>query len=169
MKWIPAMLSLSNLCCGVISIILAFSGLTSVAALVVLLGMLFDLLDGYAARKLLAESLFGKSLDSLCDIITFGAAPALLSYVVALHKLPFWGAAATGLFLICGALRLARFSIQKQQARGFVGMPITFAGGVLTVYALFAIHLHVILSVFVIILLSCLMVCTIRFPSLKVT
>jgi len=74
--------------------------------LLILIGMLFDLLDGFAARKLQAESLFGQELDSLCDIVTFGAAPALLIYVETLQHLNLTGVLLVALFIICGAIRL---------------------------------------------------------------
>ncbi|MNC12715.1 CDP-diacylglycerol--glycerol-3-phosphate 3-phosphatidyltransferase [compost metagenome] len=166
-KQIPSCLSLGNLFSGILSILLSLTGHIGAAAALVLTGMVFDLFDGFAARKLHAESQFGRDLDSLCDVVTFGAAPALLIYNVILHRLPIAGIILAGLFTICGALRLARFNIQTEKKPGFVGMPITFAGGLLSVFSLFSAKLDMNLSVIMVALLSFLMISRLHFPSLK--
>ncbi|TGV16823.1 CDP-diacylglycerol--serine O-phosphatidyltransferase, partial [Mesorhizobium sp. M00.F.Ca.ET.186.01.1.1] len=83
-KSLPNMLTVSNLFLGVLAIILAFRGdhYVDYAAITVIIGMLADGLDGRVARMLNAQSEFGKELDSLSDVITFGIAPAFIMYVV---------------------------------------------------------------------------------------
>lgn len=87
---------------------------------------LFDTFDGLVARAMHATSEFGKEYDSLADVVTFGAAPAVLVYAWALHEYQRLGAGVAFLFLVAGSLRLARFNIQtaKTDHRFFVGLPI---------------------------------------------
>lgn len=102
------------------------------ATLLVFVAIILDGADGWAARKLHAQSEFGKVLDSLSDIITFGAAPAYILYEAVFHELsPALGWGITILFPVCGALRLARFNVQNGMKRYFVGLPIPAAGGML--------------------------------------
>jgi CDP-diacylglycerol---serine O-phosphatidyltransferase len=134
---LPSMFTLGNLFLGIISIILAFQGRQTYAALVVIIGMLLDGLDGRVARMLNAQSDFGKELDSLSDVISFGVAPAFIMYGVNLSNLGWVGMVITALFPICGALRLARFNVMTGTTNYFVGLPITAAGGALATLALY--------------------------------
>ena len=88
-KALPNMLTVGNLFLGIVAIILAFQGNQYVdyAAITVIVGMLLDGLDGRVARMLNVQSEFGKELDSLSDVITFGVAPAFIMYVVSLQYL----------------------------------------------------------------------------------
>jgi CDP-diacylglycerol--serine O-phosphatidyltransferase len=122
------------------------------AAIAILFAIPFDALDGRIARMTNTTSEFGKELDSLADVITFGVAPSLLAYVWGLHFLPDsinshlhqhlvqGGAFICFLFLLCGASRLARFNIShdaqprnpgRPDRKYFVGMPIPAAAGLL--------------------------------------
>jgi CDP-diacylglycerol--serine O-phosphatidyltransferase len=96
----------------------------------------FDTFDGLVARMLNATSEFGKEYDSLADVVTFGAAPAVLVYAWALNNLHRLGAGIAFLFLVAGSLRLARFNIisGKSDHRYFVGLPIP--AGALTLAAI---------------------------------
>jgi CDP-diacylglycerol---serine O-phosphatidyltransferase len=134
---LPSVFTLGNLFLGIISIILAFQGRQTYAALVVIIGMLLDGLDGRVARMLNAQSEFGKELDSLSDVISFGVAPAFIMYGVILSSLGWVGMVITALFPICGALRLARFNVMTGTTNYFVGLPITAAGGALATMALY--------------------------------
>ncbi|MGZ4123727.1 MAG: CDP-alcohol phosphatidyltransferase family protein, partial [Tumebacillaceae bacterium] len=89
---LPSVFTIGNLFLGIISIIVAFDGKYDVAALLVIIGMLLDGLDGRVARALNAQSEFGKELDSLSDVISFGVAPAFIMYGVVLHHLGWAGA-----------------------------------------------------------------------------
>src|SRR3712207_9439439 len=85
------------------------------------------MLDGAAARRAGNENAFGTNLDSLADVVSFGAAPALALYMSSLYVVPVVGVAACLLFFLCGAWRLARFSTCKNPLY-FVGCPIPGAG-----------------------------------------
>ncbi|BCJ87365.1 CDP-diacylglycerol--serine O-phosphatidyltransferase [Effusibacillus dendaii] len=136
-KALPSAFTLGNLFLGIIAIILAFNDQFDYAAIVVIIGMLLDGLDGRIARALNATSEFGKELDSLSDVITFGVAPAFIMYGSVLNQLHWPGMVITGIFPICGALRLARFNVSAGNPNYFVGLPITAAGGVLATMALY--------------------------------
>jgi CDP-diacylglycerol--serine O-phosphatidyltransferase len=122
------------------------------AALAIAFAIIFDGLDGRIARMTNTESAFGKELDSLADVITFGVAPSLLAYLWGVRQVPpsghpeiearlmHFGLVVCFLFLICGACRLARFNISvnpqprnpgRPDRKYFVGMPIPAAAGVL--------------------------------------
>ena len=114
------------------------------AALAIFFGIFFDGFDGRVARLTRTQSLFGQELDSLADLVTFGAAPALLVWKWALGGLGLVGIVAAFLFAACGALRLARFNVLAIRSphggasRFFVGMPIPFAAaGVISVIIAF--------------------------------
>ncbi|HZG14765.1 MAG TPA: CDP-diacylglycerol--serine O-phosphatidyltransferase [Candidatus Bathyarchaeia archaeon] len=168
-KSLPNMLTVSNLFLGIVAIILAFQGNEYVdyAAITVIIGMLMDGLDGRVARMLNAQSEFGKELDSLSDVITFGVAPAFIMYVVTLQHMAIIGIIITAIFPICGALRLARFNVQAGTPGYFIGLPITAAGGVLATLALYHEVFNMILLAVSMLLLSFLMVSSIKYPNFK--
>ncbi len=130
----PDLFSLLNAAFGTLSIIFSLKKGFFEAALFMVIAVVFDYLDGMFARRTGKAHEFGKELDSLCDIISFGAAPAVFGFVYAGASLE--GPAETLLmvsivvFVLGGALRLARFNITK--AKGvFEGMPITLNGIIL--------------------------------------
>jgi len=170
-KMIPNLFTIGNLFLGVIAMLLAFRDepiYLSYAAIMVIIGMVLDGLDGRLARMLNAQSDFGKELDSLSDIVTFGVAPALIMYVVLLENMGWAGILLTGLFPICGALRLARFNSATRGNTGyFVGLPITAAGGVLATLALYHNAFPPVYLVLIMLGLSYLMVSNIKYPNFK--
>jgi CDP-diacylglycerol---serine O-phosphatidyltransferase len=170
-KLIPNLLTLGNLFLGIMAILLVFQGemrYVDYAAMTVILGMLLDGLDGRMARLLNAQSDFGKELDSLSDVITFGAAPAVVMYVAALQDLGAVGIMVTAIFPVCGALRLARFNVQVGGNTGyFVGLPITAAGGVLATLALYHNLFSGTFLLFVMLGLAYLMVSKVKYPNFK--
>lgn len=93
--------------------------------LLILAGVL-DMMDGLVARLTRTQSSFGLNLDSLSDLVAFGAAPAVLAYYYMGPDPPLPAKAACGLYVVCGALRLARYNVQamKEERRAFTGMPI---------------------------------------------
>src|SRR5512137_604035 len=104
------------------------------AAIAIFFAMFFDAFDGRVARMTKTQSDFGMELDSLADVLSFGAAPALLVYKWALAPLGFLGLFLSFAFAACGALRLARFNVlahrgDKASHRFFVGLPIPLAAG----------------------------------------
>lgn len=104
----------------------------------ILAACVFDLLDGRVARLGGKESPFGREFDSLADVVSFGVAPALLLFKVVLHNIPHQvGWLIAGFYLVCGALRLARFNVAATYnlgtgTRNFTGFPIPAAAGVIS-------------------------------------
>jgi len=168
-KSIPNMFTIGNLVLGIMSIILAFHGEANSAALLVIIAMLLDGLDGRVARALKVTSDFGKELDSLSDVISFGVAPAFIMYQAAYLEVtpPAIAWIATAIFPICGALRLARFNVIEGTPGYFIGLPIPAAGGVLATLALFHGELHVSLLLISSLVLSFLMISNMKYPNFK--
>ncbi|MCR8636333.1 CDP-diacylglycerol--serine O-phosphatidyltransferase [Paenibacillus radicis (ex Xue et al. 2023)] len=167
-KSLPNLFTVGNLFLGIISIILVFNNKPELAAIMVIVAMLLDGLDGSVARALNVQSEFGKELDSLSDVISFGVAPAFIMYVVAFTELNAAAAwIVTAIFPICGALRLARFNVVAGTPGYFIGLPIPAAGGVLCTLALFQKELNTFVLVLSTLLLSYLMVSTVKYPNFK--
>lgn len=168
-KSIPNAVTLGNLYCGFLSIGFAAAGQYKNAAILILIGMMLDSMDGRLARMLKADSTLGKELDSLADIVTFGVAPSFLVYYTYFYQIDFLGLIVAGLFPLFGAYRLARFNISssKSSLNYFIGVPITAAGGILALLTLFGDFLPNIITTVVYTALCFLMVSRIRIPSLK--
>ncbi|MCM3730795.1 CDP-diacylglycerol--serine O-phosphatidyltransferase [Fictibacillus nanhaiensis] len=120
-------LTLINLSLGALALLFMMNGDLKIGFILIFLAGLFDRFDGMVARMLNIESEFGKQLDSLCDLISFGIAPAFLIYQAVLHQFGVPGIIFTIIFIVCGAIRLARFNITEFTG-SFVGVPITVAG-----------------------------------------
>ncbi|AIQ65757.1 Bifunctional IPC transferase and DIPP synthase [compost metagenome] len=167
-KSLPSLFTLGNLLLGMFGIMMALDGKIGMAAILVIIAMLADGLDGRVARALGAESEFGKELDSLSDVVSFGVAPALIMYISSLHDLHnalAWS--VTAIFPVFGALRLARFNVQPGIPGYFVGLPIPAAGGVLATLALFHKDVSPVYMIIASLLLSYLMVSTVKYPNFK--
>ena len=128
----PALLTTGNVFCGFFSMLLAVDHRYTEAALAIFVAMIMDLLDGRVARLMKATSQFGVEYDSLADVISFCAAPAFLLYSFALQPLGRAAWFGAFLFVICGALRLARFNVQTSSVdrRFFIGLSTPAAAGV---------------------------------------
>ncbi|GGG10602.1 CDP-diacylglycerol--serine O-phosphatidyltransferase [Paenibacillus aceti] len=167
-KSIPNLFTLSNLFMGMIAIMLAMSGRYSLASIMIIVAMLMDGLDGRVARALNAQSDFGKELDSLSDVISFGVAPALIMYIISFQDIqPGLAWAVTAIFPMCGALRLARFNVQAGIPGYFIGLPIPAAGGVVATLALFHNNIKAPYFIVTMLLLSYLMVSSVKYPNFK--
>ncbi|MBM3222658.1 MAG: CDP-diacylglycerol--serine O-phosphatidyltransferase [Candidatus Tectomicrobia bacterium] len=129
---LPNLFTSGNLVCGFVSMIYAHNGDYPLAALVILLAAGLDCLDGKVARLTGSASAFGVEYDSLADLLSFGMAPGWLLYTWALRSLSPFGWLAAFAFVICGALRLARFNVQATgvQKYTFTGLPIPAAASV---------------------------------------
>src|SRR2546422_2457193 len=129
---LPSLLTTGNLFCGFFALLLTVDGRYTDAALAIFVAMIMDLLDGRVARLMKATSQFGVEFDSLADVVSFCVAPAFLLYSYALKDLsrPAWF--GVFLFVICGALRLARFNVQTGTVdrRFFIGLSTPAAAGV---------------------------------------
>ncbi len=163
-KMIPSTLTLANLLLGFLAILSTFRYEFVLAALLILLGLIFDFFDGYCARKLNVASELGKELDSLADLVTFGIAPASLVFVASLHVIQVFGTVCCLVYVCCGALRLARFNSVQSHIRGFVGMPTPLAAVlVLLTTALLPVYAAAIGML----VIGALMISHFSFPSLK--
>jgi CDP-diacylglycerol--serine O-phosphatidyltransferase len=171
---LPSTITLGGMFAGFFSIVSVLKGNFPTASWAIIVAGLFDTMDGWVARHTNTTTRFGIELDSLSDVIAFGAAPAILLYNWALA--PFgrvgWGVAF--LFVACGALRLARYNIQMGSAekKSFTGMPIPAAAAVAAAMVVFygKMGWNAHKSAFVLIvaiLVSLLMVSTLRFHSFK--
>jgi CDP-diacylglycerol--serine O-phosphatidyltransferase len=126
---LPSLFTTGNLFLGFWAVIKTFHGEYAEAAPLIGWAIVLDLLDGYIARLTGTTSEFGGELDSLADVISFGVAPAVLAYSWAFGSIERVGWLAAFLFVVCGALRLARFNVQRNvvDSRFFVGLPIPAA------------------------------------------
>jgi CDP-diacylglycerol--serine O-phosphatidyltransferase len=122
---LPNLFTLAALFGGFYSIVMAINGRFDLAAIGVFCAMVLDSLDGRVARMTNTQSAFGEQMDSLSDMVSFGAAPALIAYVWALQGLGRWGWIAAFVYCACAALRLARFNVNTAvvDKRYFQGLP----------------------------------------------
>jgi CDP-diacylglycerol--serine O-phosphatidyltransferase len=124
---VPSLITMVAIFCGFLAIASAIRGEFVYAARCVLIAIILDGLDGRVARRLNATSAFGREFDSLSDVISFGVAPAILTYIWAFSKeADEFGLLVSFLFLVCSATRLARFNvvaIEKDTTGGFTGLP----------------------------------------------
>ncbi|GEL09001.1 CDP-diacylglycerol--serine O-phosphatidyltransferase [Salisediminibacterium halotolerans] len=151
------MLTIVNLGLGSMAIIFVLQGQFGLTVALICIAAVFDRMDGKIARKMNIESELGKQLDSLCDLISFGLAPALLIYQSTLQDFGIAGSMAAVIFIACGAIRLARFNVSEQEGY-FVGLPITGAGCILTVSHLLNTAVEPHIFMFIILILSILMI-----------
>lgn len=137
----PSAFTTLNMISGFSSLLLAFRGLFTLAAILIAFAIVMDIADGFVARLVGATSPFGLQLDSLADLISFGVAPAVLVQTWALDEWPVLSWLAAFLWLACAAFRLARFNVTIDPAadkRYFVGLPSPGAAVVVvaTIFAL---------------------------------
>jgi CDP-diacylglycerol---serine O-phosphatidyltransferase len=158
-------ITLMNLEFGIISIIFMVKGSLHLSLLFIFLAVFFDRFDGMIARKLNIESDFGKELDSLSDLVSFGVAPGLLVYMTILNQLPGVGLSLVILYILCGAIRLARYNVKEFDGT-FYGIPITVAGFIMAFTLLFTSHLPILVYVITTSVLAILMVSNIRIPKM---
>ncbi|HLR24468.1 MAG TPA: CDP-diacylglycerol--serine O-phosphatidyltransferase [Fodinibius sp.] len=124
---VPSFFTLMNLFCGFLAIISISEGRLFFGAWLIVFAGLFDALDGFMARLSNATSEFGIELDSISDVVSFGAAPGFLLYSFGLGEMPLVGIILSALPPLCGAVRLARYNVEVQQSPTdyFRGLPIT--------------------------------------------
>src|SRR5688572_17843202 len=168
------MLTMANMFCGYACIVHAMHREFHTAAVFIGVAIVLDMLDGRIARMTGTTSAFGVEFDSLADVVSFGVAPAMLSFAWGLQPLGRLGWAAGFLFVAAAAVRLARFNIQagSHDKRYFVGMPSPPAAGVpaATVFAFpsgFSGPWEAAAVLTIVIVPALLMVSTIRFRSFK--
>ena len=171
---LPSMFTMANMFCGYACIVYAMRGEFATAAPFIGIAIVLDMLDGRVARMTGTTSAFGIEFDSLADVISFGVAPAILSFSWGLQPLGRLGWAAGFIFVAAAAVRLARFNIQSgsHDKRYFVGMPSPAAAAVpaATVFAYpygFQTSTEALPVLAMVIVPALLMVSTIRFRSFK--
>lgn len=170
---LPNLFTASSIFVGVISIVEASKGNFVLASWLILLALIFDGLDGRIARMTNTTSQFGVEFDSLADIISFGIAPAMLLYFFIGHDFGRFGILVSALYVIFGAIRLARFNIStaKTDPNVFIGLPIPTAAIFISMWILlfhkYALENYSIVLLFLALGVAILMVSNFRYPSFK--
>ena len=171
---LPNIFTASSIFAGIVSIIHSINGDFVMASWLIMLALLFDGLDGRVARLTNTCSRFGVEFDSLADLVAFGVAPSLLLYMYAGHNFDRIGIVIAALFVIFGAIRLARFNVMTAQIEPtvFIGVPIPTAAVVIAIFVLLfdkysSLLPYTYLLLALSVLVSLLMVSNIRYPSFK--
>jgi CDP-diacylglycerol--serine O-phosphatidyltransferase len=173
---LPNLITTFSLFSGFYAIVSSINGKFTHAAIAILVAAVFDTMDGRVARMTGTTSKFGEQYDSLCDLISFGAAPAILSYLWMLQPFGRYGWLASFLYVATTSLRLARFNSQIEETpKGvFIGLPCPAAAAMISTIVLFcnfvctikSDHLALIL-LFTVYVLSYLMVSTHQYNNFK--
>jgi CDP-diacylglycerol---serine O-phosphatidyltransferase len=172
---LPNLFTSASLFGGFYSIIASIHSQFEAAAIAIIISAVFDCLDGRVARFTNTTSHFGTEYDSLADLVSFGVAPAILAYMWALEPFKRLGWLAACLYVICGALRLARFNAEKSSSDNsfFKGLPIPAAAICISSMVLFVSDISSLsevkhkIIIFMIYFLSFLMVSSLRYYSFK--
>jgi CDP-diacylglycerol---serine O-phosphatidyltransferase len=173
---LPNLVTTLNLFCGFFSAIQSFQGEFKMAAWSICAGMIFDMLDGRIARMARATSSFGVEYDSLSDLLTFGMAPGVLMYLYVLQPFGRYGWFLGFFYLVCAALRLARFNVTTSHLPKayFEGLPTPGAAGVIASFVIFqetflSLELEWLrpICIGITFLMSAFMISSIPFPSFK--
>ena len=170
---LPSLFTMANLFCGWACVVYAMRGEFHTAAPFIGIAVVLDMLDGRIARMTGSSSAFGVEFDSLADLISFGMAPAALTFQWGLWPLGRLGWAVGFLYLAAAAVRLARFNIQRvADKRYFVGMPSPSAAGIPAATIFFlpdgvTERAPAMLALVMLVIPALLMVSTIRYRSMK--
>jgi CDP-diacylglycerol--serine O-phosphatidyltransferase len=173
---IPASITSLGLLSGFFALVSAINAHFELAAVMIFVSFVCDGLDGRVARLSRSSSAFGVEYDSLSDVVAFGVAPAVIAYCLALKMLGAWGVVIAGVYVICAALRLARFNIQTATAdkRRFVGLPVPGAAvmiaGLVLAYSYFELNSPRALCLLMApltVALGALMISRVPYPSFK--
>jgi CDP-diacylglycerol---serine O-phosphatidyltransferase len=202
---LPNLLTAANMVLGILAIAYAINDSLNISlaseskvvafvwpARFILMAIFLDFMDGRVARATGTTSKFGMEFDSMSDLVSFGVAPAILIYLSVLRYMSFWGICITVLYVVCVAVRLARFNVQAmiEEKDHFMGLPSPAAAGLLASYvllsrwdgwftkgtvvkklmSLYGENMNYVESIAIpalTILVALVMVSTIRYPSLK--
>ena len=172
MNWrrlIPNSISSASLIFGVLSIFKTIEGDFFLAPVFIVIAVLFDSMDGRAARALgVGGGDFGKEMDSLCDMCSFGVAPAIMIYMYGLQDLGLVGQVIAALFAVGGCLRLARFNCNTGVVHGyFQGMPIPAGACFLATYVVSGYQFAPAVLAAVTLVIACIMYSEVKFPDFK--
>ncbi len=169
---LPNLFTAGGIFSGMMSLIMSASGKFEYAAWLILLALVFDGMDGRVARMTKTTSKFGLEFDSLADIVSFGVAPAMLLYQYCGMEYGRFGMVVSGLYVVFGAIRLARFNVMTSEVEPsvFIGVPIPTAAVFISILILFYekymidIYIPLLLATLIV---AVLMVSNIRYPSFK--
>ncbi|HKH47408.1 MAG TPA: CDP-diacylglycerol--serine O-phosphatidyltransferase [Thermoanaerobaculia bacterium] len=176
---LPSLFTIGNMLLGFYAIVLGLRQEFRIAALLVFVAAIVDSLDGRIARMTGTESEFGREYDSLADVVTFGAVPALLTYLWGLRPFDRDAWLIPLFYMVCAATRLARFNVQTKvvDSRYFVGLPVPAAAGTICSILFFVPDNHSggdalrvwmqVLVATALLLIGVLMVSTFRYYSFK--
>ena len=160
-------ISLMNMLCGFISILLAINHNFELSAILMIIAIMFDSVDGWVARKINRNDKlkFGQNIDSLSDAISFGAAPAVFLYTISStipHNLSILPAIISLLIVACGVLRLTRYNAIADyiQTHDFIGFPIP---GIAIILATF--YLSGLFNIYIMTIVSLLMISNVTYPK----
>jgi len=168
---IPDVISLLNLSFGFLAILMAFNGNIFLSSVLIILSVVFDSIDGWVARKVGRndEYGFGKNIDSLADVVSFGVAPGVLLYSIGniiFQEINLLVIIVSLFMVICGVLRLTRFNVISDliDYKGFIGLPIPTIAILLSTFVLsgfFNIYLAMVLMIFA----GLLMISNLKYPK----
>jgi archaetidylserine synthase len=168
---VPDVISLLNLSFGFLAILMAFNENISLSAILIIISVVFDSVDGWIARKLGRndEYEFGKNIDSLADIVSFGVAPGMLLYSIGsiyFYEISLFITIVSLFIVICGVLRLTRFNViaNKVDYDGFIGLPIPTVAILLSTLVLSG-FFNIYLSLVLMIITGILMISDVRYPK----
>jgi len=136
---LPSLFTCGNMSLGFLSILSSIEGHFIIAAWFLIGALACDIVDGRIARITKSTSVFGMELDSLSDLVSFGIAPAVMMYLLVLNTMGNIGIAIAVLYVLCCALRLARFNVLSQSSeleKHFVGLPTPASAGVIISFVL---------------------------------
>lgn len=162
--------SLANAICGFLAIMMVMSHNIVLSAQFLLLAVIFDAIDGTLARLFnqgdVDHIIFGETIDSLADVISFGVAPAVISYMISGY---YYMLIPSIMLLVCGILRLTRYNTiaayQNQPTETFIGLPIPISSFMLAAFMLSS--YNVIILAILIIIIALLMVSNIEYPKIR--
>jgi len=172
MNQIANIISTLSLICGFTSIIFSLESHFTFASWAIILSVIFDGIDGQVARMINCLSDFGKELDSLVDVISFGIAPTVLGYIFVYRDFHVFATVALFIYLLCSVMRLAKYNItvKDEMKNYFYGLPTTVSGGILASFVLIYrryTHLPPPITFFIlVIVLAFLMVSKVRYANL---
>ena len=141
---LPSLITYSNMVLGMVAIYISKTSnikMIKIGCILVLIAAITDKLDGFVARKLNMSSEFGKELDSLCDIVSFGLAPVIIGWNMKNGGINILEIITSIIFIGAGIFRLARFNTSKDKIH-IIGLPITIAGAIMVLKYLIDIKLR---------------------------
>lgn len=171
---LPNLLTTGNMFCGFNAIVSAVNGNFVHSAWLILVAMVFDLMDGRVARLTRTTTAFGVEYDSFSDLVSFGIAPALVTYLWCLQHSGRLGWLVAFLYMVCAALRLARFNVMVSVVpkKYFQGLPSPIAAAGVATLVIFTSYLELefprsLTMIGLLIALGALMISSVYFPSFK--